>query len=148
MGVKFRSESQIKAAQNENVKNFISDDFEEINANDKRTFVNIKPFSSTSFSNDTTNELYSTNETKLTNKQIIQNDNTMKINISISTCQYDFIMELINNYVIDQDGVDEFVGETLKDLENAYSRWNESSILHNIFILSEDEDSEIIMSAI
>jgi hypothetical protein len=57
-------------------------------------------------------------------------------------------MELINNYVIDQDGVDEFVGETLKDLENAYSRWNESSILHNIFILSEDEDSEIIMSAI
>jgi hypothetical protein len=57
-------------------------------------------------------------------------------------------MKLINNYVIDQGGVDEFVGETLKDLENAYSGWNDNSILHNSFILSEDEDSEMLMSDI
>ncbi len=33
----------------------------------------------------------------------------MKINIALSPAQYDFILELINNYVDDQECVDELV---------------------------------------
>ncbi len=64
----------------------------------------------------------------------------MKINLALSPAQYDFILELINNYVDDQGCVDELVGETLSDFSMAYNGFNDSLI--NNFVKSDGEDIE------
>ena len=64
----------------------------------------------------------------------------MKINLALSPAQYDFILELINNYFDDQGRVDVFVEETLNDFSMAYNGFNESLI--NNFVESDGEDIE------